>query len=1032
MEDFSSPGNPAVQPIEKKDEKQPDSESGQGEQAETPPPPRNPDELKFSHINRKTSAEELKFSHINRKTSKLHVSEPLGRRLLRSLEGMQEKSGKGVLGLFSVVGGGLGFGIKYRQKILVFSLVAVVVLLVAVIAPLIPAQIQRGNAFSAVDDGNYQEAYLLLEAYDREHPNDQEAIFRMAKSAIRIGKVQEARPLLARLLDNSSLSDSTDMPYYQALIRLNRVDRAVPHLDHFLARNPGHVGARLLRGYLLRGDLDSVRKAREDFIQADRIIRAQEVDERVVEEVRFLHGFLQEHSDRSVEGISDDLRLHRSADYRGPGAIDRMLDFPPTVDGFFVRHFYTGEDFLSGGSGLSVPLIIGLYFVRTLMASGELEEAKTVIKEARSIASDSPLLDELEAFLAIYEKNFPLAVERFSALVERFPDDIQTRKNLSYAMLAAGNTDIGELAGIYSHLREVGGDDPFMTSNFAYAALLAGDVESAAEGVAALSSDGQTDRIFQANFVDGMIGLFRHDLASAADAFGRISDADMSGIGGYQAVVYAHQGDYGKAVEAYRSAEARTNSDSLRRIFFLNRIGLMEKSGDIRLAESELRGVVEKFPEWWEAHYFLGRYALFLGDTETYQRQRDALSSEQGLVDGLIALENRLQGNEAAAVSSYRSAMESVELPFIRRQLTFEWAELLVDGDPQPVTDRLSEVLQLNYAPELEALLGYAHSNQRPIDSVGVADSVSRKSRAYSVRKYAGLTYLKVGNFGKAEKILSLAWDWYPAEVVLLRQIASTKRRLGDSEEFQKLEKIIRYMELSREERERLTRQAKLKIYLPDSDEKDLVQAIKESLANPASDPLFENTIREYEAVLDNPGLKPSERAEFIYSRASYYLFQQRFERAIRDFEQALSIGFSKPEIQREVMLYYARVLISEEKYNKSVQVLEQALERFPDDHSPLYLRSYASALNGLGRAGESRQVLLRVTEQYPDDYDSYLELAKIDHELSNLDSAEQTLRLLMRIAPTYSPAYGLLSKVLSAAERREESIRYRDLYSQL
>ena len=1042
MEDFSSPGNPASQPTEKKDDKQPDSESGQGEQAEaspptgseTPPPRRNPEDLKFSHIKRKTADDDLKFSHINRKTAgRVQMSEPLGRRLLRSLEGVQEKSGKGIVGLFMAVVGGVSFGIKNRKKILVSSLVAFIVLLVAVIAPLIPAQIKRGNAFSAVDDGHYEEAYRLLEEYAKDRPNDQEAAFRMAKSAIRIGKVQVARPLLDRLLDDSSLSDSTDMPYYQALIRLDRVDQAVPHLDRFLARNPDHVGARLLRGYLLRGDLDSVRKAREDFIQADRIIRAQEVDERIEEEVRFLHGFLQEHSDRSVRGISDDLRLHRSAAYRGAGAIDRMLDFPPPVDGFFVHYLYTGEDFLADGSGLSVPLVIGLYFVRTLMAGGELEEAKIVIKEVRSVASDSPLLDELEAFLAVYEKNFSLAVERFSALAERFPGDIQTRKNLSYALLAAGNTNLDELTKLYSDLRGVSGDDVFMTSNFAYAALLAKDVELAAEGVAALLSDEEKEPIYQANFIDGMIGLFRHDLASAADAFGRVSDDDMPGIGGYQAIVHAHQGDYGQAVEAYRRAEARmADSDPLRRTYFLNRIGLMEKSGDIRLAELELRGVLEEFPEWSGARYFLGRYALLLGDPETYQSQRDALSSEQALVNGLVALENRLQGNEGAAVSSYQSAMESVELPFIRRQLTFEWAELLVDSDPQSVTERLSEALQFDYAPELEALLGYAYSTQRPIDSVGIADGVSRKSRAYPVRKYVGLTYLKVGNYGQAERMLGLAWDWYPAEVALLRQIASTKRRLGDAEEFQRLRNIVRYMDLSREERERLTKQAKLKIYLPDSDEKDLVQAIKKSLAKPSSDPLFEDALRQYDAVLNNPELKPSEKAEFIYSRASYYLFQQRFERAIRDFEQALSIGFSNPEIQREVMLYYARVLMTEDRYNQSAQVLEQALERFPDDPSPLYLRSYASALNGLGRSGESRQVLLRVTEQYPDDYDSYLELAKIDHELSNLDSSEQTLRLLMRIAPTYSPAYGLLSKVLSAAEREEESIRYRDLYSEL
>ena len=286
-------------------------------------------------------------------------------------------------------------------KIIIAVAVLIVMLVAGVVIPNIPVQIKRGAAFKAFSAGDYKAAYYDFQEYINKRPEDREAVFYSARAARLIGEYQYAAAKIREISQYAEYSSSPDFLYEWSLVLVaESLPKALTKLDELITQSPNHVAGRLLRGILL-GDNVDMRRSRDDFIKADEIMRSQADDDNEVgSSLLQLRDYLLDRGlfPTEQEFLSPSFNADTHAWGQDFGAF-------PTAEGFINIYGTDERQGVFVGEKPSAGTIIALYYVKSLLANGEVDNARAALREITS-ADVSSLAENMRAFLLL-RKHIP-------------------------------------------------------------------------------------------------------------------------------------------------------------------------------------------------------------------------------------------------------------------------------------------------------------------------------------------------------------------------------------------------------------------------------------------------------------------------------------------------------------------------------------------------------------------------------------------------------------------------------------------------
>ena len=950
------------------------------------------------------------FSHFQKKEVAPPIKESFFEKLgdqLRQRGDKKKAKQKAELALLA-----MSFLAARKKWILIGGGALLFLILVAVVAPNIPLQLQRSAGFSALENGDYQGAYEELNAYLIARPNDHQAAYYAAQAAIRIGDSNYAASLLNNLYTGNVLAEP-DIPYYYALVNIASPDNALQALDALLSKNPDHVGARFLRGWLLRDVDGAVRRAREDFLHVDELMRNSEES---FPDILFLHGYLVKSGAFSVN-----FSVNLSPQPR-PSVLSKSFGFDTGLGGYLIRYrLSTGNDFM--GADLPPPAIAALYFSYMLMSHGETEEAEAELNGAENQNPDSFAVRQAFAFLRIRENDYAAAAEAFTALVRDAPDDADTLNNAAITRVLNewSEDSVATAIRLHNDVLLVDPLDIVALNNGAYLHITQGDYMAADRLLSEVSADATP----QTNLNLGLIKLWRNDPDGAVDLFSTISEQDISNIGRYVTNVYVRQRDFDKAIKAYRLYEEK-NPDEIDLV--MGRVKILIESGDLQLAYQVLIELAEQHPNHAETHYRLAGVALNLGDNAVFEHGKATLLEVAGesshYYQSLRAQEFSHNGDLAAAAVAAAMAMADASDTQSLHDYAVQWAQFLVESDGATVAETLRPMLDDYYDEEIVALLGYALAESDPARAIELIDLLqSNNNLSFVSQRYAGGALAKIGDYRDALLLLERARQWMPTHVPLLEALQDVRVNSGDAEAATQLGEIIDYLRDVATGKD-VYAEVTYEIYVPQKGSAIGIK-IRGAVTDPNAVQLSDAVLAEYDAALKKE-TNALERARLFYSRATFLAYLKRFADSAKNFQQALVAGLLPKEEQTKALLFYTEVLSQQERYAEIAQIAEQLLTL---DESLLYRRIYASSFSDSGNLERAVSEYVTLLGRYPAALDAYYDLAQLQNATERTEEAEETLKRLLRIAPNYALAYKLLADIYNQQGEREKVQEYNDVY---
>lgn len=908
---------------------------------------------------------------------------------------------------------------SYKKRIFLGIGALIIVILLIFIVPNIPLQLKRSAGFSALENGDYATAYEELSAYLNDRPNDYQATYNAARAALYLGETGYASNLLNNLYARNP-GGAPDLPFYYALVNASRApDDAVRALDNLLAQNANHVGGRFLRGWLLRNSTDSLRKAREDFLFVDEAVRQSDSD---FTDILFLNRQLQAGGGLSVNFPP----VKFSSSTARASALSNALGIDIGLSGHITRYQLSNEDAFIDDS-LSANAVVAVYFSYMLMVRGETEEAMAELREPQMAFPDSLQVKQAAAFLRVREGDFAAAAEAFADIAEEATTDSRTLSNLAISRTLLGGDDaIQSALDLYTDVLTADPINAVALNNSAYLQMMRGNYDDADRLLVDASNDEK-----KTVFNRGLIKLLRDDFDSAIDTFSSLPEQDFPNIGRFIAEAHVGQKNYDKAIEIYRRYEKNNPTDL---DLLLGKVKIIENSGAWRIAFNALQQFTDREGKKPEIEYRLGVLAARLGETAIFERQKESLlelgGEDNHYYQSLLAREHQTQGNINAAIAAIAAAMAAAPTARSAQEYAAYWAHLLLQNPEgtaaATVAATLQALLKDAFNEDLVALLGFALAESAPAKAIELIDSLPKDSLSFTSQIYAGAALAKIGDYRDALPLLQKAKEWIPTHVPLLEILREAQDNSGDAEAAKKTADIIDYLRLvALGEGPPIS--PKYSIFVPKGTA-NLGKSIQNAVRNKNAADKVQDVFKTYDnEIKKEDDLR--ERARLSYSRATFFAYLNRYDDATANFQTALASGLLDKDEQIKALAFYAKVLSQDDRHEEAIKAMDQLLELAD---APLYRRERALLLASTQKLQAGIDALYASLARYPADLEAYYDLAKMQYALEDKETAEKTLKQLLRIAPDYAPAYKYLVDIYNEQGRLALRKEYMDAYSSL
>ena len=906
-------------------------------------------------------------------------------------------------------GSGLSLaGLARRPKALAVVVGGVILLLaVAVIAPNIPQQMRRSGAFQAMADGDYETAVLELEIYIKERPNDAEAGLQYALAALHSGDLAAARAAF-RKYAGSPLAKQEENMLGRALAQLSDPAAASPLLDTLVSRKSDNAAAHLVRG-VLRATQGDLRRARDDLLQADDIIRGY------VEENHFLplaHKILLQNA--AAHPITAPPPPPKS-----PAPVEGRIGFPLGAVGFANQYALPADhEFLS--EFVPQSAIPALHYANMLIDAGQYQESETELSQAASLAPDLLLAENLEAFRFLRQGKFAKAAEKFADVVERAPNSPRALLNLAnaqwsenpdpirwesaaaaYDEILAGNPDVPEASLALNnrgHIRTFGGNLKGAAEDFAAVIdmLKSDESEAAAKlsqrarfnlAVANLAEGGR-----QVEVLDALEQLAEEKFPSASRAL--VAAAQIAILPDramrYNEVLAA-SGDLEPLLASALHYERR--GLLLRALWTLDQLN---PSPDIRDILNFRRG----------------RILVKLQNPEAANEQlTDMKDLRRAAV--LRAIIAAAKGEADEAVSLYRQGVSENPEPPLTHAEQAEYGESLGEWlAPKWPAPSDIEGFQADYYPRLAALLSRAVVKSDPEEAVRLANLAVRVwPNDFLVLRHAGIVLGETGNPQVGLTLLNRALEGYPADPEILQSVQNFRSETGDHEGSLRAAETLFNLTTANKEQETSFKTLGVA--------KDVVEGLQQALRQRDYERALEIYDSSLAAAKDEEG-----RNALLFHRAAVLRASGRVSDALLSLDQVLDSGALSALDRALALAARGRNLMMDGRNSEAEADFRKAAKLNPAN--PDYLRRAALASSDPAAGLEDS------IRRFPLDQQAYWDLADIYRKTGKFSEVLALMRRMARVTPVHPDIYKLLGDVQTAAGHNRDAAVNQQIYDAL
>ena len=903
---------------------------------------------------------------------------------------------------------GFGFGSLSRPKSIAIVVGGVILLLaVLVIAPNIPQQMRRSGAFQAMADGDYETAALELEIYVKERPNDAEAGLQYALAALHSGNLPAAQAAFDKYA-GSPLAQQEENTLGRALAQLGKPDAAFPLLNSLVSRNSGNAAAHLARG-VLRASQGDLRRAREDLLQADDIIRGY------VEENHFLpltHKILlQTAAAREITAPTPPPK--------SPAPVEGRIGFPLGAVGFASQYALPADyEFL----GESVPqsAIPALHYANMLIDAGQYQEAETELSQAASLAPDLLLAENLKAFLFLRQGEFAKAAAKFSDVVARAPSSPRALLNLANAQwsenpdpvrwesaaaaydgVLAGNPGIPEASLALNnrgHIRTFGGNLKGAAEDFTAAIdMLKSDQSESAKKL----SQRARFNLAIVNMAEGG----RH--IEVLDALERLAEERFPSAS--RALVAAAQ----IAIlpdRAMRYDEAFAASGDLEPLLasalYYERRGLLLRALwtlDQLNPSPDIREIL---------NFRRGRILVKLQNPEAANEQLNDIKDPRraAVLRAIIAAAS---GDADEALSLYRRGVsENPESPVTYAEQA-EYGESLGEWlAPQWPVPSDFQGFQADYYPRLAALLSRTVVKNDPEEAVRLANLAVRVwPNDFLVLRHAGIVLGETGDHQAGLALLERALEGYPADREILKSVQNFRSEIGDREGSLRAAETLFNMTNTNQERETGFKMLDVA--------KDVVEGLQKALRKRD----YERALEIYDLALASAKTEDNRNA-LLFHRAAVLRASGRLRAAILSLDEVLISGALSNLDRAAALAARGRNLITDGRNSEAEDDFREAAQLDPANAN--YLRRAALA------SSDPAAGLEEAIRRFPLDEQAYWDLADNYRKAGQFLKVIAVMRRMARVTPVHPDIYKLLGDIQTAAGYNRDAVVNQQIYDAL
>ena len=710
----------------------------------------------------------------------------------------------------------------------------------------------------------------------------------------------------------------------------------------------------------------------------------------------------------------------------------------PTAEGFINIYGTDERQGVFVGEKPSAGTIIALYYVKSLLANGEVDNARAALREITS-ADVSSLAENMRAFLLLNEKAYTAAAEIFKALSEKSPDLAPLLVNLANSQwLANPSIDAArEAVAIYEKALAVDAQNIVALNNRAVMHIILGRYDDAKAGLSRIAAGTNPKSDFNMALLAAQIGNANEALVLLAPL--SASNGNFRSLRHVQVKAMARLGDYEGAIALLDNIALETleNNQSL----ILLRVRYLIEQRLWMRARRSLLNLLDSYSQpdlkW---RYYMALVALNLGDVKTEEEQSIALAETEGgnHYAAAIRAEKLAKGKSAqGAAAALETALQETPLWTEKAEYIFRHGYALADLDQELalkiVQTYFFEDIRLSARPEVIALFARLQAEKNAEVTETLLKNFPQPIVLPSVLHNIGLAQIALGAPQVALQNLSAAARLLPVNFTILEDIKSAYEILKDDERSAQLQRVLEYLK-GLGQGEGAANRVVYEVIFPAE------RALKSKIIKAIKDPeQVQSALVAYRNAIDKSE-DAKKQVELLYARATFFIYLRRYDESIADLDAALKARAFDKEKEMQIRLFYGNLLFLQERYGEAALQFEKTLEK--EDVSPLPRRLYANVLYKKGdivSIKSAEQEIKTVLKEFPADVDSYILLSDIEYELKDTQTAIETLRQAARLSPNYAVIYDKLyerQKILNgplSVENREifEEIR-RNTQSQL
>ena len=907
-------------------------------------------------------------------------------------------------------GGGLS-ALARRPKTLAIAVGGLALLVVAaVVAPNIPQQMRRSEAFQSMENGDYAAAAAALDTYILERPNDAEAGLQYALAALHIGDYAVARGAFEKYAGSPS-AQREDIALGRALTQMDNPDIALPLLDELVSRASGNAAAHLTRGVLFAAQDDS-RRARDDFIQADDLIRGYVEEDPLI---GLAHKIL-------LQNIARREFTAPTPAPKSPAPVEGRIGFPLGAAGFDNRYALPDDEAILNENPPQ-SAIPALYYAHMLIEDGQRQEAETELGQASSLAPDLLMATNLEAFMLLQQAKFTEAAEKLSAVVERAPNSPRALLNLANAQWSE-NPDPARwesAAAAYDEILANNPDAPEAPqalNNRGHIRTFGGNLKGAREDFSAAiqmleSDDSQNAKSLsqRARFNLAVIQLAEGYGAEALDDLEKLAEEKFP-TASRALVAAAEIAILPERAARHRAALAAAGEQEplLATALHYERRGLLLRAlwtlGQIPPDENN-RDILE---------FRRGRILAKLQNADGAGQAADGIADPRraGVLRAVMAAAD---GEGDAAVERYRQALDAGPPPTPAELAEFieSLGEWLSPEWPESA-DLQVEGFSPEYYPRVAALAARALEENNPENARELAELAVRVwPNDFLILRHAGIVLGELGDPESGRLLLDRALEGYPAAPDILRGLQEFRAADGDRDgALQAAETLFNLVNPQDDESEEgAVFQKKL----------GLSAQVGKKLQDALGARDYQQALDIYDQALDKTD-DADVRNALLYHRAVVARIDGRPKDAAAALDELLKSD-KLSDIQRAVALAErGRNLAADGRKQDAEADYRAAAELNPANAD--YLRR--AALN----AADPVIGLEETIRRFPLDDRAYWDLANIHRDASRFAKVIEVMRRLARVSPAEPSIYKLLGDIQTTAGHNRDAFVNQQIHAAL